>query len=71
MSTRVFLRFFLLTKSVDFFLNLGRDRALQGQKSDVHRKTKKDRFYLSFSGDPSGNRTPDTVIKSHVLYRLS
>ena len=23
------------------------------------------------SGDPGGNRTHDTVIKSHVLYRLS
>ena len=26
---------------------------------------------LNMVGDPSGNRTPDTVIKSHVLYRLS
>ena len=24
-----------------------------------------------FVGDPSGNRTPDTLIKSQVLYRLS
>ena len=27
-------------------------------------------FFIAF-GDPSENRTPDTMIKSHVLYQLS
>ncbi len=32
---------------------------------------KEDRFEKQSSGAPSGNRTPDTLIKSQVLYRLS
>ena len=35
----------------------------------VPKKNKK--FGLYFNGDPSESRTPDTMIKSHVLYLLS
>ena len=34
-------------------------------------KKRNDRKAISFFGDPSGIRTPDTLIKSQVLYRLS
>ena len=30
-----------------------------------------DRFFPRKGGDPSGTRTPDTLIKSQVLYHLS
>ena len=35
-----------------------------------HKKEKTGTLCL-FSGDPSESRTPDTMIKSHVLYLLS
>ena len=35
------------------------------------RETKKTAAWKRRSGDPPGNRTRDTMIKSHVLYRLS
>ena len=31
----------------------------------------KEKFGLDFCGDPSGSRTPDTLIKSQVLCQLS
>ena len=38
----------------------------------MNRKQKKSRrTRRDFFGDPSGIRTPDTLIKSQVLYRLS
>ena len=41
-----------------------------GQKKNPHELPKK-AVSCGFSGEPSGIRTPDTLIKSQVLYRLS
>ena len=48
------------------------ERILRGLIQLGGGKTKHQRGALVFCfGDPSGNRTPDTLIKSQVLYRLS
>ena len=40
-------------------------------KAHLVKKRKVHFVNLSFFGEPSGSRTPDTMIKSHVLYLLS
>ena len=37
----------------------------------MYKKKALEQTFKGFLGAPAENRTPDTMIKSHVLYRLS
>ncbi len=49
----------------------GNRREIIGVRSSIYCKKEKRHLFDVVFGDPSENRTPDTMIKSHVLCQLS